>query len=193
MTRISAYTRNRNRIMSYIRRQRKQGFDIPFYFPTERQLRQSGVRGTELTKLTNELKKYTAKELKRIRVPINEPSQESTNEQDFTPPFNPSTDESFFTDAVINAYRSHVKTFNSNAQRLLLSWLDRILQQNSKEDVATMLEDGASHGHILNYTIVYSSEKLYDYMSEMLDYLPEAGPLFKSQLMDAMEEEEAGW
>lgn len=193
MVRKTAYTRNRNRIMSYIRRQRKQGFDIPFYFPTERQLRQTGVRGTELTKLTNELKKYTAKELKRIRVPINEPSQESTNEQGFTAPFNPSTDESFFTDSVINAYRSHVKTFNPNAQSLLLSWLGRILQQNSKEDVATMLEEGASHGHILNYTIVYSSEKLYDYMSEMLDYLPEAGPLFKSQLMDAMEEEEAGW
>lgn len=193
MARISAYTRNRNRIMSYIRRQRKHGYDIPFYFPTERQLRQSGVRGSELTKLTNELKKYTAKELKRIRLPINEPPQESTNEQGFTAPFNPSTDESFFTDAVINAYRSHVKTFNPNAQRLLLSWLDRILQQNSKEDVATMLEEGASRGHILNYTIVYSTEKLYDYMSEMLDYLPEAGPLFKSQLMEAMEEEESGW
>lgn len=193
MARKTAYTRNRNRIMSYIRRQRKKGYDIPFYFPTERELRKSGVRGTELTKLTNELKKYTPKELKRIRIPINEPPQESTNEQGFTAPFNPSTDESFFTYTVINAYRSHVKTFNPNAQRLLLSWLDRILQQNSKEDVATMLEDGASHGHILNYTIVYSSEKLYDYMSEMLDYLPEAGPLFKSQMMEAMEEEESVW
>lgn len=193
MARITAYTRNRRRIMSYIRRQRKQGYDIPFYFPTERQLRQSGVKGTGLTKLTNELKKYTPKELKRLRVPISEPPQEGTNEPDFTPPFNPSTDESFFTDAVINAYRSHVKTFNPNAQSLLLSWLDRILQQNTKEDVATMLEEGASRGHILNYTIVYSSEKLYDYMAEMLDYLPEAGPLFKSQLMETMEEEEAGW
>lgn len=193
MARISAYTRNRNRVMAYFRRQRKQGYDIPLYFPTERQLRQAGVKGTELTKLTNELKKYTPKELKQLRVPISEPSQEGTNEPHFTPPFNPSTDESFFTDTVINAYRSHVKTFNPNAQRLLLSWLDRILQQNSKEDVATMLEDGASHGHILNYTIVYSSEKLYDYMAEMLDYLPEAGPLFKSQLLEAMEEQEAGW
>lgn len=193
MSRITAYTRNRNRIMSYIRRQRKQGHDIPFYFPTERQLRQTGIRGTELTKLTNDLKKYTAKELKKLRVPISEPTQQPSNEPDFVPPFKPSTDESFFTDAVINAYKAHVKTFNPNAQRLLLSWLDRILQDNSKEDVATMLEDGASHGHILNYTIVYSSEKLYDYMSEMLDYLPEAGPLFKSQLMEAMEEEESGW
>ena len=193
MARISSYTRNRNRIMAYFRRQRKQGYDIPLYFPTERQLRQAGVKGTELTKLTNELKRYTAKELKRLRVPISKPSQEDTNEPHFTPPFNPSTDESFFVDAVINAYRAHVKTFNPNAQRLLLSWLDRILQQNSKEDVATMLEDGASHGHILNYTIVYSSEKLYDYMAEMLDYLPEAGPLFKSQLLEAMEEQEAGW
>lgn len=179
--------------MSYIRRQRKQGYDIPFYFPTERQVRQTGIRGTELTKLTNELKKYTAKELKQLRVPISEPSQQSSNEPDFVSPFKPSTDESFFTDAVITAYKAHVKTFNPNAQRLLLSWLDRILQENSKEDVASMLEDGASHGHILNYTVVYSSEKLYDYMSEMLDYLPEAGPLFKSQLMDAMEEEESGW
>lgn len=193
MTRKTAYTRNRNRIMSYIRRQRKLGYDIPFYFPTERQLRQTGIRGTELTKLTNELKKYTAKELKQLRVQISEPQQQPSNEPDFVPPFKPSTDESFFTEAVINAYRAHVKTFNPNAQRLLLSWLDRILRENSKEDVASMLEEGASRGHILNYTIVYSTEKLYDYMSEMLDYLPEAGPLFKSQLMEAMEEEESGW
>lgn len=53
-----------------------------------------------------------------------------------------------------------------------------------------MLNDGAEAGLIVTYQIVYSQDKLTQYMSEMLDYLPEAGELFKAEMMDAMEEEE---
>lgn len=190
MAKITAYTRNRNRVLRYIRSQRKKGYDIPYYFPTELQLRKQGVKGSELTKLTNELKRFTPKKLQELRVPINTPSQEPSNEVGFEPPFSPSTDESFFADAVIGAYKAHVKTFNHTASTLLLNWLDRILQNNTKEDVAQMLEDGARNGHIVNYTIVYSRTKLFDYMSEMLNYLPDMGELYKAQIMEAMEEEE---
>ena len=53
-----------------------------------------------------------------------------------------------------------------------------------------MLNDGAEAGLIVTYQIVYSQDKLTQYMSEMLNYLPEAGPLFKAEIMDALEEEE---
>lgn len=118
------------------------------------------------------------------------PAQEPTNTKGFIPPENISEDTSFFDAVVISGFKAHVRQFNEHASNLLLSWLDKILATNDVHDVATMLNDGAEAGLIVTYQIVYSQDKLTQYMSEMLDYLPEAGELFKAEMMDAMEEEE---
>lgn len=188
--RKTQYTRQRNRVTRYIRNLRKKGLVVDFYFPTELELRKSGVKGSELSKLTRSLKQYTPKVLKQLSTPISQPSQEPTNTPGFIPPENISEDESFFDKVVISGFKQHVRQFNEYASNLLLSWLDRILVTNDAHDVATMLNDGAESGLIVTYQIVYSQDKLTQYMSEMLDYLPEAGPLFKAEMMDAMEEEE---
>lgn len=121
---------------------------------------------------------------------LSQPTQEPTNTKGFVPPENISEDTSFFDAVVISGFKSHVRQFNEHASNLLLSWLDKILTTNDVHDVATMLNDGAEAGLIVTYQIVYSQDKLAQYMSEMLDYLPEAGELFKAEMMDAMEEEE---
>lgn len=118
------------------------------------------------------------------------PTQEPTNTKGFIPPENISEDTSFFDAVVISGFKAHVRQFNEHASNLLLSWLDKILATNDVHDVATMLNEGAEAGLIVTYQIVYSQDKLTQYMSEMLDYLPEAGELFKAEMMDAMEEEE---
>lgn len=184
------YTKHRNRITSYIRRLRKTGLVVDVYIPTERELRKSGVKGSELAKLTRELKKITKKELKNMATSVAIPEQEPTNTPGFIPPYNKSEDKTFFDNVVISGFKSHVRQFNERASNLLLSWLDRILATNDAHDVATMLNDGAEAGLIVTYQIVYSQDKLTQYMSEMLNYLPEAGPLFKAEMMDAMEQEE---
>lgn len=189
-TKKTQYTRQRERIMRYKRTLRKKGLEVDIYFPTELELRKSGVKGSELTTLTRELKLYTSKVLKQIATPIPQPTQVSTNTPGFIPPENISEDQSFFDKVVISGFKQHVRQFNERASNLLLSWLDRILATNDEHDVATMLNDGAEAGVIVTYQIVYSQDKLTQYMSEMLDYLPEAGPLFKAELMDAMEQEE---
>lgn len=117
-------------------------------------------------------------------------TQEPSNTKGFIPPENISKDTSFFDAVVISGFKAHVRQFNEHASNLLLSWLDKILATNDVHDVATMLNDGAEAGLIVTYQIVYSQDKLTQYMSEMLDYLPEAGELFKAEMMDAMEEEE---
>lgn len=187
--RKTQYTKQRNRIRNYIRKLRKTGLDVNVYFPTELELRKSGVKGPELSKLTIELKKITPKELKNMATYVI-PEQEPTNTSGFVPPYNKSEDETFFDNVVISGFKAHVRQFNERASNLLLSWLDRILATNDAHDVATMLNDGAENGLIITYQIVYSQDKLTQYMSSMLDYLPEAGPLFKAEIMDAMEEEE---
>lgn len=145
----------------------------------------SGVKGARLER---SLRAKKAAETRKYR--LAEPKQEPTNTQGFVPPENISEDASFFDAVVISGFKSHVRQFNEHASNLLLSWLDRILVTNDVHDVATMLNDGAEAGLIVTYQIVYSQDKLTQYMSEMLDYLPEAGELFKAEMMDAMEEEE---
>lgn len=188
--RKTQYTKQRNRVTSYIRNLRKKGLEVDFYFPTELELRKSGINGSELGALTRKLKQYTPKVLKQIAKPIQQPTQEPTNTPGFVPPENISEDETFFDNVVISGFKAHVRQFNEYASNLLLSWLDKILATNDAHDVATMLNDGAEEGLIVTYQIVYSQDKLTQYMSEMLNYLPEAGLLFKAEIMDAMEEEE---
>lgn len=146
------------------------------------------VPASEGVKLERSLRAKKAAETRKYR--LTEPVQEPTNTPGFVPPENISEDGAFFDAVVISGFKAHVSQFNEHASNLLLSWLDRILETNDVHDVATMLNDGAEAGLIVTYQIVYSQDKLTQYMSEMLDYLPEAGPLFKAEMMDAMEEEE---
>lgn len=146
------------------------------------------VPATVGVKLERSLRSKKAAETRKYR--LAKPVQESTNTPGFVPPENISEDGTFFDAVVITGFKAHVRQFNEHASNLLLSWLDRILATNDVHDVATMLNDGAEAGLIVTYQIVYSQDKLTQYMSEMLDYLPEAGPLFKAEMMDAMEEEE---
>lgn len=146
------------------------------------------VPATEGVKLERSLRAKKAAETRKYR--LSEPVQEPTNTPGFVPPENISEDETFFDAVVITGFKAHVRQFNEHASNLLLSWLDRILATNDAHDVAKMLNDGAEAGLIVTYQIVYSQDKLTQYMSEMLEYLPEAGPLFKAEMMDAMEEEE---
>lgn len=146
------------------------------------------VKGTEGVKLERSLRAQKAAQTRKYR--LKEPTQEPTNTPGFIPPENISEDTSFFDAVVITGFQAHVRQFNERASNLLLGWLDRILATNDVHDVAIMLNDGAEAGNIVTYQIVYSVDKLYEYMSNMLDYLPEAGPLFKAEMMDAMELEE---
>lgn len=184
------YSKERSRILRYLSKLKKQDRITDLYIPTELELRKQGVKGTELYKLTRKLKSITSEELRNISYEILEPTQESTNTPGFEPPENISEDASFFDNVVITGFQSHVRQFNERASNLLLTWLDRIIASNGKHDTAVMLNDGAEAGVILTYQVVYSQDKLTQYMAEMLDYLPEAGTLFKEELMDAMEQEE---
>lgn len=146
------------------------------------------VPAIEGLKLERSLRAKKSAQTRKYR--LTHPKQQPTNTSGFEPPENISEDATFFDAVVISGFRSHVRQFNERASNLLLSWLDKILSTNDAHDVAIMLNDGAEAGLIVTYQIVYSQDKLTQYMSEMLNYLPEAGPLFKAEVMDALEEEE---
>lgn len=101
-----------------------------------------------------------------------------------------STDINLFTNIVITNFRNHVKQFNEVASTKLNNWLNNLLLRYNADDVAIMLNEGAENGVIVNYQIVYSNDKLNNYISEMLDYLPEIDEFSKAEIMDAFEQDE---
>lgn len=102
-------------------------------------------------------------------------------------PDNINTEPDFFSNVIIGQFKAHVKSFRQEVQDLLTRWLNRIIQEHGKQDTAIMLEKGAEAGNILTWEIAYDSMKLNTYLARMLDYLPEAGTLFREEMADAFE------
>lgn len=103
---------------------------------------------------------------------------------------NISSDKSLFDRSVIQGFRINLMNYNEHANLILNTWLDKVLAIRDIHDVAIMLERGAEAGYLVNRKIVYDSTQMNNYMSAMLDYLPDIGPLTKSEIMEAMEEED---
>lgn len=185
-TKITQYTRNRNRIQAYIRKLKKVGLNVDIYFPTEKELRESGVKGKELTKLTLELKKLTAKELRKIAEPLNK--QESTNTSGFKPPYNLSEDESFFDNVVISQWYATLEQFsNGEAYNMLRWWMGTTVRTKGKHNTAIMLQDAAENGYLLTWVIVYKYDAAMMYIGYLIDYLPDEGILYKEEMLDKLE------
>ena len=184
--RKTQYTKQRNRVIAYIRKLRKQGLEVDLYFPTELELRKSGVKGTELAGLTRKLKQLTSKELKRLATP--KPTQEPTNTPGFIPPENISEDESFFDNVVISQWYGTLGEFsNGEAYNLLRSWMGNTIRTEGKHNTAVMLQDGAENGHLLTWEVVYRHDNAVLYIGYMLDYLPDEGVLYKEETLDKIE------
>ena len=93
-------------------------------------------------------------------------------------------------DIIINNFRSDViGRFPESAGPILNRWLDGLLAQQDKEDVANMLETAASNGVLIDYKVAYNTEALMGAIADFMDYLDTTSG-FKQDLMDALEFEE---
>ena len=175
--------------MSTIRRLKTKGYKSELYFPTEKELRSTGVKGSELTKLTRELKAFTPKKIKEY---VTEESlsytQEETNTPGFEPPTNVTDDHSFFDEAVIYEWYATLEKFSKGeCYNLLKAWIDGIIAENGIHNTAIMLQKGAENGNILKREVAYDETEFTAYISNMMDYLPDQGVLYKEQTLDKIE------
>lgn len=93
-------------------------------------------------------------------------------------------------DIVISNFRAEATRFPEVAQPIVNQWLDRLLRDYSKEDVAEMLENAAAQGLGIDYSIAYREDLILDRLSEMIDLLPDASTGNKMDIMEALEYEE---
>lgn len=93
-------------------------------------------------------------------------------------------------DIIINNFRSDViGRFPESAGPILNRWLDGLLAQQDKEDVANMLETAAENGVVIDYKVAYNTEALMGAIADFMDYLDTTSG-FKQDLMDTLEFEE---
>lgn len=104
-------------------------------------------------------------------------------------PYTPDFDQYYpgFSEMVISNYKAHIRQFNDIAYEKLSTWIDSLISKFGVDDVSDMLQQGAENGNIVTYQIVYSQDKLTQYIAEMLDYLPEVGEMMKEDLVEAFE------
>ena len=94
-----------------------------------------------------------------------------------------------FTDVVIANFIATLNQFpNAEGVPLLMSWLNRLIDDNGRGNVAQMLQDGASEGLIVTWETVYKATATKTYMTEMMNYLPDQGNLYADQIMDMIEQ-----
>lgn len=93
-------------------------------------------------------------------------------------------------DIIINNFRTDViGRFPESAGPILNRWLDGLLAQQDKEDVANMLETASANGVVIDYKVAYNTEALMGAIADFMDYL-DTTPGFKQDLMDILEFEE---
>lgn len=137
-------------------------------------------------KKLEEIEDTEAPEIPTADVPeVNPPSVTPSGEQhERTDSTN--TDPSFFAKVVISNYLWHCMSFPNSAYPVIKDWIERLINSRGEESVAQMLQDGAEAGLVLTYDIAYS-EKLYGYLADMLNYLPDSTDWEKEEIMEQFE------
>lgn len=214
-----AYEKNLRRIKSFIRRAEKRGYQFPENaIPTRpkritqasvRKLEKikpetlykkakyggeasegevvAGLKGLQLEKTLRGRRAAEARAANKARKAVTGILSDIAGQ--FDAPRRVSEDTSFFDNTVLSNFMYHISQFNDRANALIRNWLDRIMTSHGRHAAAIMLNEATNAGVIIDYKVVYDPDKLMGRLADFLEYLPDAGDIFKEDLMEAMEEE----
>lgn len=185
---VSAYTRNRNRINSYIRRLNKKGLITDLYFPTERELKLQGIKGAELIHYTNELKKVTPDFLKGEAIPIPKTSNNFNENGDLKV-----SDDGMFNRTVIADVKNNISHYPKEIADKVNSFIDQLIAQQGIDDVVETIMLTPDLHYYLNKSKYDSESALEDYATGIINALPNASEQYKKDLSDAFEFNELGY
>ena len=132
----------------------------------------------------------------RFRMPVPfkglpEPGEEYESKSDYGKGYIP--EESVydsFSEHIIERYRNSYDMYNSEFVNYMNAWVDQLISRFGLDDVAEMIENAAADGVLITYKEAYVPGARDNYISDMMDYLPDSGDLTKEQIFEAMEEME---
>ena len=180
------YTKNRNRILRYIKRHGvKEYFDL--YIPTERELRKQGISGKQLSSLTRKLKQITPEYIKEtVKTSITETQENEQESQNIL--------ESGISQVIINNFKSQILHFPKEISDKVIALTNTLINEQGIDSVAYSLEHMPLQFHeILNKTGYDSNSAMQEFASSLVEYLPDASDAYKEELIEAFEYNELGY
>lgn len=139
-----------------------------------------GKKARQIERKTASQKAAQTRRIKKIsKAKSKEPQVKTTPMPDYV-----------YDEIIISHFISLLDMINEYAQQIFKNWLERLIAQRGSHDVAVMLESAAEDGNLIDYQVIYSSERLYNHIAKMMKYLPDIGQLELDTFMDALEQEE---
>ena len=162
-----------------MRRLKKKGYAFDgLYFPTEREIRKSGVKGQELRYLTLRLKKLTSKELVKMARIVYEDAGDRFND-----------DEGMYDESTLLNFQAQIMKYPHGFVSYMVAWINRLIRTKGKRVVVEMLDKGFKSGLEVTSAVMYKSPYLNEFVDKMMSFLPEAGEIEKSNILDLVEED----
>lgn len=175
----SKYTLYRNRVLATMRRLKKKGYAFDeLYFPTEREIRKSGVKGQELRYLTLRLKKLTSKELVKMARIVYEDAGDRFN-----------GDEDMYDESALLNFQAQIMKYPHGFVGYMIAWINRLIRTKGKRAVVEMLDKGFKSGLEVTSAVMYKLPYLNEFVDKMMSFLPDVGEIEKSDILDLVEED----
>lgn len=96
-------------------------------------------------------------------------------------------DKNLWTNTVINNFRNNLENLPDKAREMIGSWLSKMIADHGNNAVAQMLQDGAEAGLVISLEMLYKTDKLQSYLSQMMEYLPEMTDWYKAEILDSID------
>lgn len=90
----------------------------------------------------------------------------------------------------IQQYRRTISKFNTKFQSFMFDWLNRLITDYGNVAVAQMILDSQADGHMIDYRIAYKGSDASQFVMDVMDYLPDAGPLYRETISEILEQTE---
>lgn len=207
------YSKQRKRIQSFIRKHEKEGF----YFEENilpaipKKITKSSV--SRLKKITPQklyskavyageasygevVSSYKGRQLRKQEAKKKREKRQRLKKQRIKTPHpkrlkdKVSTDKSFYTRTVLSGWYATLENYSkSPAYSVLRMWMNKLIRDNGEDAVARMLEQAASNGNILVWSVAYKTEEAIEYMGNVMKYLQDQGDIYQ----DEMEENIQYW
>ena len=100
-----------------------------------------------------------------------------------------------FTNIAITGFFNQLKQFPSaEGAKLISKWFSDIIDKYGRDAAAQMLDEGSRYGLIIDGALVYNkdSSRVWNYMTQMMDFLPDVDENDKKKMGEIMESIE-GW
>lgn len=119
----------------------------------------------------------------------------SDNEPDFEPPpARPqNTNDIGVAQTIISNYRYHLRTFNELFATLMENWLNEVILKYGIIETAKTLEAAAEAGIIVTWKIAYKDSERLQYISSVMEFLPDLDEETRQAIWDAAQNDEDFW